>query len=59
MLAVVTNKLYLNGVGKDNITGWTPPPSMNNASFFRVIQYQYNTRAPLLQYNTIPIPMQY
>jgi hypothetical protein len=32
---------------------------MNNTSFFQAIQYQYNTRAPVLQYNTNSIPMQY
>ena len=32
---------------------------MNNTSFFQAIQYQYNTRAPVLQYNTNIIPMQY
>ena len=25
---------------------------MNNTSFFQAIQYQYNTRTPVLQYNT-------
>jgi hypothetical protein len=30
---------------------------MNNTSFSLAIQYQYNTRSPVLQYNTIPIPM--
>ena len=32
---------------------------MNNTSCFQAIQYQYNTRAPVLQYNTNIIPMQY
>ena len=31
---------------------------INNTGFFQAIQYQYNTRAPVLQYNTIPILMQ-
>jgi hypothetical protein len=50
---------------------WAPAPSdlsqahgqldtrMNNTSFFQVIQYQYSTRAPVLQYNTNVIPIQY
>ena len=32
---------------------------MNNTSFFKAIQYQYNTRARVLQYNNNIIPMQY
>ena len=32
---------------------------MNNTSFFQAIQYQYNTRAPVSQYNTNVIPMKY
>jgi hypothetical protein len=32
---------------------------VNNTSFFQAIQYQYNTRTPVLQYNTNLIPMQY
>ena len=32
---------------------------MNNTIYFQAIQYQYNTRVSILQYNTIPIPMQY
>ena len=53
--------LLVNAVGRSTIVGinmgWVA--SMNNTGFFKTIQNQYDTRAPVLQYNTIPIPFQY